>query len=440
MSTLFVPPGFGEKETEPQEALVKNATPRVILDTVFIRHGDQFENKETKHREDRLSPEGIEQAIDFAKTLSEKDSIRGFCGNTERAKEYLRIIMEHCPPKQHSRTRVHPSLNALNAQLSARLYDKQRREQIEELAYLIGHYRKIAESVQKSTRIALLFITHTHINETLLERIIADKKGSTLFDPIAAVGLFGPGEFWIHRTTIGVDNSRNYSVVLRGKDYAIKEEALAILANNFLARKKAPIEANEDPSAKVSLSFSAVSDNPNIASKSANASYRSQVHKSWMLHEYIQFLVEESDELAKKLGDSDSSTFSRQAADVADLIKKTLLQNKPVANNQDNISAHIGVVESFLIKCIRKTVDSRVEKKPNPSVDKLVEILENGFSPEDKLQIGISRDGLGQVSITLHFHKKVPTTGKEFHFDGDISLETIDEIIAERLVIEQNID
>ncbi|OGC82475.1 MAG: hypothetical protein A2V81_00230 [Candidatus Abawacabacteria bacterium RBG_16_42_10] len=441
---IFVPKSFAEEGIENQRPII-SIQPVAILDAIFMRHGEQFSDGEQKNREDRLSEVGRVQAIEFGKSLIDRDGVFGFCGDTKRAQEYLSIILENCQAPRKGQARIHPSLNAIDPRLGSEEYETHRREQIEELASWIDTYKRSVKTMREKSRMSILFVTHTHINESLLEKIIGDPEKSALFDPTTVVRPFAPGDHWILRTSRPPNGKESSVIILGQKQYPLNEQAFSSLIEGYLARNRYKStrivaseqigETNEVPLEKVFLAFSVVRDNPMIAAKPAKNEYNFQVEKRWIFCEYIKFLVQESDALAQKLGDKECSTFSRKAADVAECIKKyaqDLIHNHVHQKDAKiSVSAHVGFAESFLIKCLIKIVQLKPHSQTS-SAEKLIDILENGFEKNNRLQVDIAKGTLNTVHIRIRFDKKIQSTGKEFHFDGEVPMEVIEQIIAER--------
>ena len=155
--------------------------------------------------------------------------------------------------------------------------------------------------------------------------------------------------------------------------------------------------------------------------------------------EYLKFLVEESDQLSKELGNTEESTYSTQAGSIAELIKKyiavsrnfdQLYQSKPTEERKTNelqrfFGSHQGVLECFLAKLIGKM--KGVEER-----DKFVKLLKNqGFDFSEGFETDIINMDIDDVpKIKISYRKDVE--GHEpFIFEEEIPSELIDQIILE---------
>ncbi|MFA6463505.1 MAG: histidine phosphatase family protein [Candidatus Paceibacterota bacterium] len=155
--------------------------------------------------------------------------------------------------------------------------------------------------------------------------------------------------------------------------------------------------------------------------------------------EYLKFLVEESDQFSKEVGNTEESTYSSLAGNVAELVKKNiavsrnfdqLYQSKSEEERKTNelqrfFGSHQGVTESFLAKLIEniKGVEER---------DKFVKILKNrGFDFSEGFEIDIlNKDTEEEPKIKISYRKEVE--GEEpFIFEEEIPSELIDQIILE---------
>lgn len=149
----------------------------------------------------------------------------------------------------------------------------------------------------------------------------------------------------------------------------------------------------------------------------------------------LKFLVEESDELAKKFNDEKTITYSRSARQIAEIIKKYLtiaprweeLVSDKSKNYSDALERFMGthqtIPESFLAKIIEKT--SGVEER-----SKFIEILGNkGFDYVEGFDLEILNTKTGpQIHI---IYKNERNKEKPFIFNQNISADLIDEIIKE---------
>lgn len=151
--------------------------------------------------------------------------------------------------------------------------------------------------------------------------------------------------------------------------------------------------------------------------------------------QYMKFIVEESDTVARELHDEQGSTYGRQARGVAEILKKYLT----VANRWTELvesgkyqdpklerffGSHGGVTESFLLKVIEKT-------KGISERDKLVALMPNGFDFTEGFDVEIMPSGGDtRAAVRITYEKPLPE-GKKFEFSETIPIEVIEEVIQE---------
>lgn len=169
---------------------------------------------------------------------------------------------------------------------------------------------------------------------------------------------------------------------------------------------------------------------------SANPDYSKEYKQHFtQTKDILPFLVYESDELVRKLGDSDDYSYSRLAANVAELVKKYIdmyprikgaLQKPKYKDEQEMqrfFGTHATVAESFLLKIIEKTEGKDALKK---FIDELPSKMGLNFSE------GISIIINGENENT----KLVVNYGsKSWKIDSGI----IDEIIKDRTTLDKSI-
>jgi len=154
--------------------------------------------------------------------------------------------------------------------------------------------------------------------------------------------------------------------------------------------------------------------------------------------ELLKLIVEESDRLAKESGDEVSLTYSRMAAQVAEIVKKyiraekrwdELVQSKgyqPVLERY--LGSHQGILESFLAKVIEKTrgIGER---------DKFVQVLGNkGFDFVEGFKVEIINPVGGdpeKPEIVISYQKRDKDNNIIFDLSERIDEELIEEIIRE---------
>ncbi len=149
----------------------------------------------------------------------------------------------------------------------------------------------------------------------------------------------------------------------------------------------------------------------------------------------LRFLVNESDKVAKELGDNQTLTYSKSARQIAEIIKKYLkvsprwneLVTDKTKSYSDTLERFMGthqtVPESFLAKIIEKT--KGVEER-----DRFIEMLDNkGFNYTEGFDLEILSTVSGPV---IHiYYKRIRDKEESYIFDQEVNIELIDEIIDE---------
>jgi hypothetical protein len=157
--------------------------------------------------------------------------------------------------------------------------------------------------------------------------------------------------------------------------------------------------------------------------------------------EYLKFLVERSDALAIKTNDELASTYSRQASNIAKIVKKYISVsnqwNKLVESGKYKdaklerfLGSHGGVVESFLLKAIEKI--KGIEER-----NRLLDLMPHQFNYTEGMDVTIKNVGQDQMIHILFKKEDKNNPEKNFIFDEDIPPETIDDIINETGVISE---
>jgi len=152
--------------------------------------------------------------------------------------------------------------------------------------------------------------------------------------------------------------------------------------------------------------------------------------------EFITFLIEKSDELAKETGDDLSSTYSRMSASIAKIIEKYIgviprwneLVNDESKSYDQTLERFLGthqtMQECFLAKVIDRTKGREVR-------DQFLTLLKNkgfGYSEGFEAEIIKSPDS-DNPTVRIKYSKKAPDDSSEdFVFDEEIPLEIIQEI------------
>ena len=176
-----------------------------------------------------------------------------------------------------------------------------------------------------------------------------------------------------------------------------------------------------------------VDDRLNIEADS-NSNYVKKAIEAIKKGEYLKFLVEKSDELAKEENDNKSSTYTKQVQAIASIIQKyygiaprfnELVQDES-KNYEDTMKrffgSHQGVEESFLAKLIEKT--KGIEER-----DKFVQILNNqGFDYAEGFDVEIKNKESGEPTIHISY-KKEKDGETIFEFNEDLPRGIIDSLI-----------
>ncbi len=179
-----------------------------------------------------------------------------------------------------------------------------------------------------------------------------------------------------------------------------------------------------------------------IASEKLN--YKGDVHPEYAkLYDYhffkacdaIPFLYNESDDLVRKLGDNEDFCYTRQAANVADFVKKylgvlphweKLTEEKPekykeIDEMQRFLGTHGSVTECFLLKIIEKTEGKDEAKR---FIDSLSN--KNGIDFSDGISIDLGYEG-EEVKVKISFHDKT----------WDVDEAMIDNIIEDKTRLDE---
>lgn len=152
--------------------------------------------------------------------------------------------------------------------------------------------------------------------------------------------------------------------------------------------------------------------------------------------DFLRWLVEESDERVKQLGDRESMSYSHQAGNVAELIRKYVdiqprwqaivaqdPQKYAAFNNelQRHFGSHQSVPESFLMKVIEK-------QEGREGVSRFIDSLpdKNGFGNSEGYAVVIAQPD----DITLRYQDRT------WQFDRAM----LNEIINEREALDRSVD
>jgi len=151
--------------------------------------------------------------------------------------------------------------------------------------------------------------------------------------------------------------------------------------------------------------------------------------------DYLKFLVNRSDELAAQEHDLEVSTYSRQAGNIAKIVKKyatvsgrwgeLVASGKYQDPNLERfLGTHGGVAESFLFKVIAKT-------KGEAERDRLIDLLADQFDYTEGFEVSITNQGQTPQLHIKYQRINSQDPEKSYTFNQDIPLELVDEIIKE---------
>ena len=165
--------------------------------------------------------------------------------------------------------------------------------------------------------------------------------------------------------------------------------------------------------------------------------YGKQATKAFGDGNYLNFLVEQSDELAKQAGDKETTTYSRQAANVASIVEKYMKvaprwnqlvtdpesrqdQSQEYTNTLERyLRTHGGVGESFLAKVLEHM------KGPEERDRFIHNVGGAGFKHSEGFDVNISLSESGEPLVHVRYEKQGETPEESFIFDEDVSAEVI---------------
>lgn len=159
--------------------------------------------------------------------------------------------------------------------------------------------------------------------------------------------------------------------------------------------------------------------------------------EAYLAKRYLSFVVSDTDRLAEELGDRETSTYSKMAGAVAEIVKKYAkvadrwheLVNDEKKQYEETmerfLGSHGGVTESFLAKIIEKT--KSIEERDN-----FVKAVGNQFDFLEGFEVKIiKKSGNDASTIHIKYQKNNKDGEGIFSFDEEIPTELIDEIIKE---------
>lgn len=156
--------------------------------------------------------------------------------------------------------------------------------------------------------------------------------------------------------------------------------------------------------------------------------------------QYLQYLIEKSDQRAIELGDKTSSTYSRYAGNIAEILNRysKIGDNfNRIASKKDDyeefgnqleryLASHQGVVEGFTAKVLEKTQGA--EKR-----NEFIKSLGGGFKEAEGIHVEVINNGNEQkISIAYKLNGDKETI--------EINKELLEEIIKEREDFEKAVE
>jgi hypothetical protein len=168
-----------------------------------------------------------------------------------------------------------------------------------------------------------------------------------------------------------------------------------------------------------------------------DSEYHKELMRSFSEGRYLKYLIEDSDKRAEELGDTVSATYTRQAQQIAQIVKKyekiSPRWSELVTKNPEKytkllerfMGTHQGVAESFLAKVMEiYTADTELR-------DKFVASLNNkGFNFVEGLKLYIADKNSTNPEIFIEYKHNDPNDpSKNFEFSNRINSQIIDEII-----------
>lgn len=173
------------------------------------------------------------------------------------------------------------------------------------------------------------------------------------------------------------------------------------------------------------------------------AEFNKAMNDAYEAGEYLPWIINESDQVAKDNNDKEASSYTRQAGNIAQIIKKWMQasgnwnkifsESKNDTNEQkydDNtlerfFGSHQGVCESFLLRYVEKTEGVEIRNE-------LLNSIGGGFNFVQGFDLDIVDDANGNKITTLTFNvpgatAADPTTPLVIPIDQDVLNELIND-------------
>ncbi len=176
--------------------------------------------------------------------------------------------------------------------------------------------------------------------------------------------------------------------------------------------------------------------------------YGKKFYADFAAGKYLPFLFNESDAYAKEVGDTEGSTYSRFAGNVAEIIEKyytasdawNKIKNRPDDGKSEEyigatlnrlLGTHAGVGECFLGKLIEKMKGPEEKEKflhlfDVKNGDKVVN---NGFDYVEGFDVRIKQEGTDK-KIFISYKKDLPDN-TQYVFEEEVPKKVIDELVEE---------
>ncbi len=176
--------------------------------------------------------------------------------------------------------------------------------------------------------------------------------------------------------------------------------------------------------------------------------YGKKFYGEFAAGKYLPFLFNESDAYAKEVGDTEGSTFSRFAGNVAEIIEKyytasdawNKIKNRPDDGKSEEyigttlnrlLGTHAGVGECFLGKLIERMKGPEEKEKFLHLFDvkKIDKVVNNGFDYVEGFDVRIKQEGADK-KIFISYKKDLPDN-TQYVFEEEIPKKVIDELVEE---------
>lgn len=287
----------------------------------------------------------------------------------------------------------------------------------------------------KPSRVELYFFRHgskekdpekldEHIRLTEAGRKEAVAKGKTIETKPQQAVAFGSPRERTHETAA--------LVMVGGEDEITGDETLEELHEKLDTSLTQVGKGTSKIAVDKRLNFVLDKKNPTQLGK--------ELVKAFKEGRYLGFTIEESDERARATGDTETFTYSRGAADVAEIIEKyvrvadrwnDIVQKGKYDSEtlQRFLGSHLGVGESFLAKLVDK-MKGREER------DKLVHeaLRDLGFNTTDGFEVEILKASEHKdPKVRVMYHAEDQEGNTIFEFNEEVPFEIIQEIIDERV-------